>query len=221
MTGHGVRWLGLLLLAGLWGGCASTHEGAVTPALFPRSAVAPEHRVPGRVAVLVPPQVRAAVHDPMREVRIDVRLPLGRVIEQALLVALGDAARGGVLGLEVLPPAGSGLDATVVVDAVRAGYHRRLKMLLPAPPPLLLITDHELEARLAFDLSLFDANGQRVWTRTYDGGTAIVKRPSIWRAETPDDLVALAHETAWQLSQQVVTDLRDWLVAERHKPREL
>ena len=221
MSGRSAHWLGLLLLAMLCGGCASTSEGAVNPALFPRTDVAATSRVPGRVAVLVSPQVRATVHDPMREVRINVRLPIGRVVEQAVLVALGDAALGGVLGVEALPSAGSGFDATVVVDAVRAGYHRRLKMLLPAPPPLFLVGDDELEARLAFDLSLLDAQGRKVWTRTYDAGTAIVNRPSIWRAETPDDLVALAHATAWRLSQQMVTDLRDWLVAERNKPREL
>jgi hypothetical protein len=148
-------------------------------------------------------------------------LPIGGIVEQAVLAALRDAVQGGVQPVDALPRPGTGFDATLVIEAVRAGYHRRLRWLLPMPPPLFMIGDSEVEARLAFDLSMLDAQGRTVWTRTYDSGGEIVKRPSVWHSETADALVSLAHETAWRLSQQVVSDLRDWLAVERNKPREL
>jgi hypothetical protein len=221
MSRLGLRIGGLLLLAALCGGCASTREGAVDPALFPRAAVASDSRVAGRVAVLVPPQVRSLVHDPMREMRIDMRLPVGRIVEQAVLTAASDAMRGGAQGVDAPPRPGSGFDVTLVVDAVRLRYDRRLRWLAPMPPPLFVIGDSEVEARLAFDLTMLDAQGRKVWSRSYDSGSEIVKRPSAWRGETPEALMALAHESAWRLSQQVVNDLRDWLAAERNKAREL
>jgi hypothetical protein len=211
----------LFALLVLSAGCASTHEGAIDPGLFPRAAVAPERRIAGRMALLVPPQVRAVSYDALPTIRVNVRLPIGRIVEQAALAALGDAMGGGVQPVEALPP-GGGVDATLVVDAVRAEYHRRLSLLIPAPPPLFYIDDYTVDARLAFDLRLVDAQGRTVWTRTYDTGAEIMKHESIWKgAATPEGLVRIAHDAAWRLWQQAVADLRDWLAAERNKLREL
>jgi hypothetical protein len=85
-----------------------------------------------------------------------------------------------------------------------------------------VIGDSEIGARLSFDLSLLDAQGRSVWTRSYDSGHEIYKRPSFWSHErAPDGLVRMAHEAAWRLAQQAIADLRDWIATERNKPREL
>jgi len=214
--------IALIALLVLSGGCASTHEGAIDQGLFPREAVAPERRIAGRMALLVPPQVRATSYDALREIRVNVRLPIGRIVEQAALAALGDAVSGGVQPVGAPPQSGDGINATLVIDAVRAEYHRSLSLLIPAPPPLFFIEDYTVDTRLAFDLRLVDAQGRTVWTRTYDTGAEIVKRESIWRAAaTPEGLVRIAHDAAWRLSQQAVADLRGWLAAERNRLREL
>jgi hypothetical protein len=216
------RLLALFALLVLSAGCASTHEGAIDPGLFPRAAVAPERRIAGRVALLVPPQVRAVSYDALPEIRVNVRLPIGRIVEQAALAALGDAVSGGVQPVEAPPQSGDGINATLVIDAVRAEYHKRLSLLIPAPPPLFYISDYAVDARLAFDLRLVDAQGRTVWTRSYDTGAEIVKHESIWKvAATPEGLVRIAHDAAWRLWQQALADLRDWLAAERNKLREL
>jgi len=135
---------------------------------------------------------------------------------------LGDALDGGVQPVEAVPPPGIGFSATLVVDAVRAECRRRTLWLIPMPPPLFVLAGQEVVTRLAFDLRLVDGQGHTVWTRTYDSGSEAVKRASFWSPEaTPDGLVRMAHEAAGRLSQQAVSDLRDWLVVERSKPREL
>lgn len=202
--------IALIALPVLSGGGASTHEGAIDQGLFPREAVAPERRIAGRMALRVPPQVRATSYDALPTIRVNVRLPIGRIVEQAALAALGDAMGG------------AGINATLVIDAVRAEYHRSLSLLIPAPPPLFFIEDYTVDTRLAFDLRLVDAQGRTVWTRTYDTGTEIVRHESIWKvAATPEGLVRIAHDAAWRLWQQAVADLRDWFAAERNKLREL
>lgn len=219
---NAARWFAVCVLLVLSGGCASTREGALNPAWFPRVAVAPDSRIAGRVALLVTPQVRNTSHDAMREARVNVRLPTGQITEQAGLAALGDAMKGGVQSLEAPLPPRSGAAATVVVDAVRTEVHRRILWMVPVPPPLFVIGDSALETRMAFDMRLIDAQGHTAWTRTYDSGAEVLKHDSIFRNETtPENLARMTHEAAWRLWQQVVADLRDWMAAERNKPREL
>lgn len=216
-------WLvGLVVLAALAGGCATKYEGAFNPALFPRVPAAAESRAPGRVALLVQPPVQGQVHEGVKNPATGVRLPVGQIVEQALLAAALDALRGGVERVPQVPPAGAGFDATLVIEAVRADHHSQLSWLIPIPVYPFLIGDTNFYAQLAFDLSLLDAAGRTVWTRTYDSGREIYKRPSFWSNEKlPDGFLRMAHEAAWRLSQQAMTDLRDWLAVERRKPREL
>jgi hypothetical protein len=225
MNRHTARLVGLLVLLALWGGCASTDEGAPNPALFPRAAVAPENRTPGRVAVLVRPQVQAMVHEIPNSLDAGVRLQVGRIVEESVVTALGGALRGGAHRLNEVPLANRGFAATLVIEAVRAEHGSERTggvIVVPAFPIPFLAPAMSFYAHLAFDLSLLDAQGRAVWTHTYDGGHEIWKRPSFWSTEKlPAGMVRMAHETAWRLSQQAVSDLREWLVAERGKAREL
>jgi hypothetical protein len=223
MNRHTARLVGLLVLLALWGGCASTDEGAPNPALFPRAAVAPENRTPGRVAVLVRPHVPAMVHEIPSSLDAGVRLQVGRIVEESVVTALSDVLRGGALRLNEVPVANPGFAATLVIEAVRAEHgSERTGGVIVVPVLPFLAPEFNFYAHLAFDLSLLDAQGRAVWTRTYDGGHEIWHRPSFWSAEKlPAGMVRMAHETAWRLSQQAVGDLREWLEAERIKPREL
>jgi hypothetical protein len=216
-----MRWLAGVLAAAMLGGCASTHEGAVNPALFPRGTVAPEVRLVGPVALWVPAEVRATVvvgesliaaPIPNRHVQV----PVGRIVEQAALAALTEAFPGGVRSVQTAPARGEGLQATLVIDAVRFEYRDRLKYLVPVPVPgSPLIVGDTVDVWLAFDLRLLDSQGRTASTRSYDAGreTWTPKPRATELAE--DGIVRLAHEAAWHLAQQAVLDLRRWLELQR------
>jgi len=130
--------------------------------------------------------------------------------------------QGGAQRVNEAPAAGTGFAATLVIEAVRVEHDSKLLWIMPLPVYPYLIGDSAAYAQLAFDLRVLDAQGRPVWTRTYDSGREIYKRPALLRSETlPVGLVRMAHESAWRLSQQVVVDLRDALAAERSRPREL
>jgi hypothetical protein len=221
---------GLIALLALLGGCAAPapHEAAVNLALFAPAASAPDSRHPGRVAMLMPPQVQGTVYLGEKLIGYpsdsrQLRIPSGRIVEQAALTALGDALPGQVEQVSAPPASSDGFKATLVIDAVRFEYHERVQMVLPLLIPVVgtLIVISEVDTRLAFDLRLLDAQGHTVLTRTYDGGREIWKAPPETFEWSADGIVRLAHEAAWRLAQQAVRDLRDWLEAERIRPREL
>ena len=208
----------LLLLLAPCAGCVTRYEGTFNPALFPREALAataPDTRVPGRVALLTPPSVQGQVY----ESALGVRLSLGSIAEEALAAAVGDAVRGGVQRVDSVPAASASFAATLVVDAVRAEHIDKLVL-----PLLFGFSIREQFSQLWFDLILLDAEGRSVWTRRYDGGRELLKLPLTGNpigSPIPAALTRMAHETAWRLSQQAASDLREWLVAERNKPRDL
>lgn len=218
------RWLayGLLLLLLLLAACATPLPVGPNPALFPRSAKAPMDQVAGRVALWVPAQVAATENHGERLLgaRSNLHVPAGRIVEQAARLALDDALIGGAQPVDALPPAAAGYSATLVLDTVRCVDRVRLLWLLPVPI-FGIIGETEVDVQLAFDLRLLDARGRSVWTRSYDSGRVVWKRPSGSSEAGDAGIVRLAHEAAWRLSQQMATDLRDWLAAERSKPREL
>jgi hypothetical protein len=211
--------VGLLLLLV---GCATPLQVGPNPALFPRSAEAPTGQVAGRVALWVPPHVAATENQSDRLLGAGslMHVPVGRIVEQAARLALGDALSGGVQRVDALPPAGAGYNSTLVLDSVRCVDRVRLLWLLPVPI-FGIIGDTEIDVLVAFEMRLLDAQGRTVWTRTYDSGRVVWKRPAGSKESGEAGIVRLAHEAAWRLSQQVATDLRDWLVTERSKPREL
>ena len=175
------------------------------------------------MALVVPPQV----HDKSVEVEKRIRLQAGAIVEQALLAASGDGAQRGIHRVNEPLPANAAFSATLVIQAVRFGYEQHIVWLVPVPLPIMpfTITKREASTQLSFDLSLLDAQGRPVWTRTYadrDGSFVWIEPPESKDSERwPHGLGRLAHEAAWRLSQQALRDLREWLAEERMKPRQL
>jgi len=214
-------WAVLLLL---FAGCATPPKLSVgpDPALFARTAAATATKVAGRVALWVPPQV-AAMHNVGERplgASSDLRIPIGRIVEQAVQLALGDALAGGVESVAAMPAAGAGHLATLVLDAVRGVDRSRILWLLPVPI-LGVIGDTEFDVQVAIDMRLLDAQGRTVWTHRYDSGRAVWQRPAGSGESASAGIVRLTHEAAWRLAQQAVAELREWLEAERLRPREL
>jgi hypothetical protein len=177
------------------------------PALFPRSSAGPTTKVAGRVALLVPPQVAATLSE-TQEHRRDMQLPIGRIVEQAAILAFGEAVSGGIGIVDSPPAAGAGYSATLVIESVRCVERYGLQSV-----------------RVTFELRLLDAQGRTVWTQAYDSGSQRMA-PALPTNELAiqkmhDDIMRLAHEGAWRLMQQAVVDLRDWVAGERLKAREL
>lgn len=222
MNGATHRRAALLALLGLCGGCAQTVEGKFDPALFPRAAEAAEGRWLGRVAWVVQPVARDMTYVSAPDMGLSLRVRAGRIVEQALLVALEDTFRGALQRLDEAPAAGSGFAATLVVEAVHFAYDRKLAWLSPMPIFPYVVGDSDFFFSLSFDVSVLDTRGNTVWRRHYDGGREQWKRPLFWSRETmPDGVTRMAQATAWRLSQQLVADLRAALVEERGKEREL
>jgi hypothetical protein len=211
--------LGILPLLALMPGCASRREMPVDTALFPRIATAPDPRAPGRVALLLQPAVRDLVHEGEDGPARQMRIPIGQIVAQAMLSSADEAFAGGAQRVDAPAHTGSGFVATLVVQSARVSYHRRLLWLIPIP--FGGVGDFEFDAQLALDVSLLDAQGRTVWTHSYDDGRQIWKHDWREQGQAQDGLLRLTHEAAWRLSQQVARDLRDWMEAERMRPRDL
>lgn len=210
----------LALLTGLLAsaGCASPPAQGLHPEFFPRAASAPASRVVGRVALLVPSQVAGTMGAMETTLRSgpNERVPIGRIVEEAGLEVLGGALAGGVDSLAQAP--GAGYDATVAVDAVHCVDRTRLLWLLPFPV-IGAIGDTRTEVQVTIEVRVLDAQGRTALTRRYDSGPKELKRASGEAATA--GVVRLAHELTWRLWQYAWGDLREWLAAERNRPREL
>jgi len=216
MNRRQILWVSLLWLMALLPGCAS-YEGVPNPTWFPRATAVADIRTPGRVALLVQPQVQATV-SPVGRV---LRLQVGLIAERAVLTTLGEGLQGGVHQVYAPPQTAVGSSATVVIDAVRFEHHERLLWFIWVPP-LSGISQYEATMTLAFDLSLFDAQGGLVWRRTYDDDAGrLVWTTAADSTPLPEDIGRVTHEAAWRLAQQVLRDVREWMVDERMRPREL
>ena len=150
----------LLVTVMLWvlGGCAAPpmRDIAPNPDLFPRVRGEAEPQTPGRVALLVTPEAHATLK-PMVPYMPYVRIQTGLIVEQALLLALGDRLHGGVQWVTAVPQTGNGFDGTLVLQSVQLEYR----------------TSHSgwrvSSMYLAFNLRLVDAQGRTAWTRNFQG----------------------------------------------------
>jgi hypothetical protein len=208
--------VGLLWPLAVLQGCA-TYRGTPNPDWFPRAAAAATNRTPGSVGLEVPPQVlvTVALIGPVLKVQI------GWIAEQAMRTALNDGLHGGVHPSST-PPLANGSGATLVIDGVRFEHKEQTVWWLWLPP-LSSIQRYEARTRLAIDLSLLDAHGIPVWIRTYDddSGHLVWTTASADSTPLPEDIGRVVHESAWRLAQRALLDLREWIDAERMKPREL
>ena len=239
----GGRWT-VLILAALLAGCALTVEQKAEldaamqvkadPALFKVEALAPDARLPMKLALLVPPTVPGAwallPYSPGAWMtgRKDVETPVQRrmqtamIVEAALRKSLAAALQGELKTVSSMPIQGDSVDGILELVSVQFDYDERRLTWFPIPIPFLgglVIGQFEASARLSLQLRLVDALGRQVWTRNYDDGS----RTSVWDYPGSSDWRAgiqlVAHEAAWRLSQQVLRDLRDWQATERTKPR--
>jgi hypothetical protein len=205
------RLLAMTMSLVLLGGCSGLpplkpFQPPPDPALFPRSSTVATTKIEGRVALLVPPQVAGTLSE-TQEHRRDMQLPIGRIVEQAAILAFGEAVTGGIGIVDSPPAADAGYSATIVIESVRCVERYGLRSV-----------------QVRFDLRLLDAQGRTVWTQAYDSGSQRMA-PALPLYEDMqkmhDDILRLAHEGAWRLMQQAVVDLRDWVAGERLKAREL
>jgi hypothetical protein len=187
------------------------------------AAPSPAPLLPGRVALVMAPEVQATqtVGDRVRGgMPTRLQWPVGGLVEAALLGAFTERFADGALR-QPAPPE-TGFAATVRVTEVMLRDDESLRYLIPVPlPGLLLISGYDTSLQLSFALQMLDARGEVLWTRRYDSGR-VMWQPRQIRGETPaEGLVRLAHETAWQLSRQAAQDVAEWVGNERQKPRQL
>jgi len=213
--------VGLAAPALLAGGCANPPTSRVDTSLFPRGAVQPPSRTPGRVAVLLRP--------PFSELEVrgesgpahQMIVPIGRIVGQALTLAADDSFAGGAQPIDTPAPAGAGHSATLSLDGAWAHYHSRLRWLIPLPLPMGGIGDMDLDVEVGFDIGLIDPQGQPVWQRSYHSGALLWEHSWGEYKNAPEGLLRQTHQAAWQIAQQAVADLRAWVLADRLRPREL
>jgi hypothetical protein len=212
--------LTLMLWLALLPGCATRREMPVDEALFPRAPVAPDSRAVGRVAVLVQPTVRDMVHEGEEGPAAGMRIPIGRIVTEAMLASAGDIFAGGAQRIEASSAADARYVATLTVQSVRVMYHFHILWFIPIPP-FNGVGDAEYDEQLAFDITVHDPQGRVVWTRTYDDGRQIWQHSWTNKAKASEGLLRITHEAAWRLSQKVMDDLREWVEGERMRPRSL
>jgi hypothetical protein len=209
----------LLTLLPLLPGCASRRDLSLDPRLFPQPLAPPDSPAPGRIAVLLQPTVKNQMHEGEGPTAA-VRIPIGRIVEKAMQDGAVEVFAGGVQHLDDMADAGPHLDATLVVQSARVAYHQRLLWVVPLPI-VGAVADYDFDTRLALDITLLDQQGRAVWTRIYDDGQQIWKHDWLEQGKAVQGLLRLTHEAAWRLSRQAVRDVREWVEAERMRPRML
>lgn len=215
-----VALLTLLLSVALLPGCASRREMPLDVALFPRTPATPDTPAPGRVAVLLQPPVKDLVHEGEDGPAQGMRIPIGRIVAQAVLASAGEVFSGGAERLEDAAGDDTRYTATLIVQSVRVSYHSHLLWMIPLPI-VGGAGDFEFDAQLALDVTVLDPQGRVVWTRTYDDGRRVWQHDWIDQVKAPEGLLRMTHEAAWRLAQQALRDLREWAEGERMRPRSL
>lgn len=159
-----------------------------------------------------------------RESAVAWQLETGLIVEQALMHVLSGAMGGELKALPSAPAPDAGYGATLEWSAVRFDYDEQLRVLVP----LFWVGEFEARTRMVMQLSLLDAQGQQVWTRSYDDGlrTGIWVYPGGYAVRTgdpdwPAGIKQMAHDAAARLAQRVLADLREWHEGQRQKPRRL
>jgi hypothetical protein len=233
-------WFGLLFLC--LAGCDTPSRLAEAdaalrikpdPALLKVEPLSAEDRLPLKLALFVPPNLPGAVtvlpwmpgewtNRKSNPGEISWKLETGSIVEQALVQTLSATLGEELAALSSAPAPEAGYSGRLELVSVQFSYNEEL---LNRIPPLAWI-EFEVRTRMAMQMSLFDAQGQLVWTRYYDDGL----RTGIWQTGGYDregkvtwqkGIQRMAHDAAGRLAQQLTQDLREWYEAQRMVPRRL
>lgn len=226
--GHGLARAALAMALVALAACSTVPEqGNFDPKLFPPTAAAAIFD--GRVALLTDP---ASLKQEVLGERLadggPVRVPIGRIVHEASLVAFGEAFKGGALTIDDIAGAPSRQTPVVAVRVADYAYRDRLQYLIPTFLPQLgfVIDVWQLDVRLVVEARLLAAEGTMLWSSTFDSGLQIWKQlrdsplpiPLESRAE---GLLRQTHETAVKLLRQAADDVGRWLREEQRRERQL
>lgn len=209
---RGLLAVGLLLL----GGCATIEPRPLAPSLFPPAASAPALRDAAGIVLTVADPEQSFTNPPVRFRQAQVRLPIGRIVEAAARLALGEQFEH--IGADT---PGSGALAVRVSDVVPE-VDSALIFVLPVPGGLIDRVD--VTTRLSFKLAVLAPDGSARWSRDYDSGRELVQaqRVNVLMVEPLHDAIQRSlHEQAAGLMRRAAADLRGWLVQERRRERVL
>lgn len=206
----------LLAAAAMLAGCAAVEVRPLEPALFPPPASTQTPRDAAVIALSLAVPDQSYTNPPLRLSRIQVQLPVGRMVEAAARLALSEQfgrvdpgpPRGGSLALRLS-------DVAPEIDSA-------LIFILPGPWGLWERVD--VTTRLAFRLTVSAPDGSVRWSQAYDSTheRLQLQREGFFAQETLQAAMQRRlHEQAARLAREAAAELRHWLDQERQRERVL
>jgi len=197
-------------------GCSTVEPRPLAPALFPAAPGAPGSKDAARLALSLDNPMQSFTNPSVRMRLAQVQLPLGRIVEAAALLALGEQFESVAQG-----PADD-RRLSVRISDVAPDLTSDLIYIIPIPGGLIDRVD--VTTRLAFRLTVTAPDGSARWSRDHDTGREPLKlkRENLFVQESLHDGIQRAfHEHAVRLMRQAAADLRGWLAQERLRERVL
>jgi hypothetical protein len=205
-----------LPLGCMTGGCSTVEPRPLAPALFPAAPGSPGPRDATRLALSLENPTQSFTNPAVRMRLAQVQLPLGRIVEAAAMLALGEQFESLALG-----PADD-RRLSVRISDVAPDLTSDLIYVIPVPGGLIDRVD--VTTRLAFRLTVTAPDGSARWSRDHDSGRELLKlkRENFFVQESLHEGIQRAfHEQAVRLMRQAAADLRGWLAQERLRERVL
>ena len=203
-----------LAVGGALAGCAGIVPKPLETTLFPPPGAVLPPKDPAPIALSLADPAQTFTNPPVRMRFVRVELPIGRIVEAAALLALGEqfAAVGvGAADARVVP---------VRVADVAPELDSALVYLVPVPGGLIDRVD--ITTRLAFGCAALGPDGAPRWHRVYDSGPERLRprRQGPFVQERLQDAIQRRfHEQAARLMRDAAGELRRWLVQERRRDR--
>lgn len=192
-------------------GCSTVEPRPLAPALFPAVPGSPGPMDATRLALSLANPMQSFTTS-MRTSLVQVQLPLGRIVEAAAMLALGEQFESVALG----PVDDRRL--SVRISDVTPDLTSNLFYIIPSPFGLIERVD--ITTRLAFRLTVPAPDGSARWSRDHDSGRELLKL-NPWRENLHESIQRAFHEHAVRLMRQAAADLRGWLAQERLRERVL
>lgn len=202
-----------LALGGALASCAGVEPRPLAPTLFPPPGAALPPKDPTPIALWLADPAQSFTNPPVRMRFVRVELPIGRIVEAAALLALGEQFAAVGVGAP---------DAHVVVRVsdVAPDLHSALVYLVPVPGGLIDRVD--ITTRLAIRCAALGPDGAPRWHHVYDSGRERLRPRHLGpfvRERLQEAIQRRFHEQAVHLLREAAADLRRWLVRERRRDR--